>query len=205
MSNDYILLIMNCKKYKDKSEKQKEGWLKKVNIPYFHVIGEPELETPYKFETNVLYVKTNDDYLSLPKKVIAAYEAVNIEYNYKYIFKTDDDQLLTHHLFFRLLMEYLNSQKGIHYGGQIVNVKEDHISKYWQFHPEVPKDVLVKKTEYCNGRFYILSKQVVGSLIKKKLEIQKEYFEDYAIGYNLNAVYKYPIFEIENDIFIDSF
>ena len=40
-SCDYILLILNCEKYKDKAENQKETWLKLLpqHIRYYHVIG----------------------------------------------------------------------------------------------------------------------------------------------------------------------
>jgi hypothetical protein len=48
---DFILLIMNCKKYEYKAQKQKETWLK--NLPdfliYFHVIGDPTLCTDFEF------------------------------------------------------------------------------------------------------------------------------------------------------------
>ena len=38
----YILLILNCYKYKYKAEKQTDLWLKKLdnNLLYFHVIGD---------------------------------------------------------------------------------------------------------------------------------------------------------------------
>ena len=39
----------------------------------------------FDFNNSILYVKTNDDYVSLPKKVIAAYEAIHETYIYKYI------------------------------------------------------------------------------------------------------------------------
>ena len=49
---EFILLIMNCKKYVNKAQFQKQTWLK--NIPsflkYYHVIGDPLLETEYKFD-----------------------------------------------------------------------------------------------------------------------------------------------------------
>ena len=72
ITNDYILLIMNCKKYKYKADIQKSGWLK--NLPneliYFHVIGDTEIEEDYIFDynSNLLIIKVEDDYNSLPKK-----------------------------------------------------------------------------------------------------------------------------------------
>lgn len=204
LKQDIVLLIMNCHKYAHKAQHQINGWLQEVDIPYFHVIGKEDLETPYLFANRTLYVKTKDDYISLPHKVIEAYAAVQAEYDYKYIFKTDDDQELTFPVFLKILAENLLSQTNkIHYGGKIVNVTQDHLSKYWQFHPELPKDVLVKKSVYCNGRFYVLSSQAVNSLISKKDNIKKEYFEDYAVGYYLEPQYKFPIYEIPNDVFVD--
>ena len=49
---DFILLIMNCKKYEKKAQFQKRTWLPKIPafLKYYHVIGEPELETEYKFD-----------------------------------------------------------------------------------------------------------------------------------------------------------
>jgi hypothetical protein len=101
-------------------------------------------------------------------------------------------------------MGHLLSHKGIQYGGKIVNVVADHMSLYWQFHPELPKNVLVKKSQYCNGRFYVLSREAVQSLIPRTADIKKEYFEDYAIGYYMDTRYKFPIFEIPNDVFVDN-
>ena len=71
IEQEYIMLIMNCKKYMKKALFQKKTWL--PNIPqylkYYHVIGEPELDSEFKFdnENHVLFVKTADDYNSLPK------------------------------------------------------------------------------------------------------------------------------------------
>ena len=88
---DYILLIMNCKKYFKKALYQKQTWLKTLPsyLKYYHVIGDETLESAYKFdnENNILWVKVADDYNSLPNKVITAYEAVYDTFNFKYIFQ----------------------------------------------------------------------------------------------------------------------
>ena len=204
LQNDVVLLIMNCEKYRYKAQQQKDTWLKEINIPYFHVIGNENLETPYRFEGDILYVKTKDDYNSLPYKVISAYEAIHTTHTYKYIFKTDDDQYLKSPIFLDILKQALIKQDNppIHYGGRIVNTNE-HISQYWRFHPELPKNILIKKTKYCNGRFYVLSSVAVESLITKKECFKTEYFEDYAIGIHIEEKYKFPIYKIPNWVFID--
>lgn len=206
--SDFILLIFNCEKYRWKAMKQKETWLKNFNLmPYYHVIGNAELTTDYLFDDSekVLYVKTEDDYNSLPKKVILAYEAVNKEFVFKYIFKTDDDQNLTNHKFIETIQKLLlvNVPK-IHYGGEIINVEQPYLSNYHTIHPELPEDLPVYATKYCSGRFYFLSDLAVQQLINKKISITNEYLEDYAIGYHMDEVLKKNMLNIQSSkYFID--
>jgi hypothetical protein len=81
IEQDFIMLIMNCKKYIKKAAFQKLTWLPKVPgyLRYYHVIGDPDLEMEYKFDDDnqILWVKTGDDYNSLPNKVISS--SVNLE------------------------------------------------------------------------------------------------------------------------------
>ena len=208
INQDYILLILNCKKYSKKAKFQKLTWLPKIpsNIVYYHVIGEPNLDVNYKFdnENNILFIKVDDDYNSLPKKVIKAYNAVNETFNYKYIFKTDDDQVLVNQNFFSVIINITNQKPKIHYGGYIVDIKENYLSQYNKLHPELPHFLPLLKTRYCSGRFYFLSKQAIVDLLTKSDKIEKEYLEDYAIGYNLNQLYKSNMVNImTNKFFTD--
>lgn len=196
----YILLILNCYKYKYKADRQIETWLKKLdnndnnenNIIYFHVIGDVEkckvnndnADYFFDFHNKILYTKTKDDYLSLPHKVITALEAVNRTYNYDYVFKTDDDQELVDDEFFNKMMTTL-STKNYNYGGRLLNVN-DHYSTYYTVHSELPKKLLLRRTSYCSGRFYFLSKAAVINLLDKKEHIKEHVIEDHAIGYYMD-------------------
>ena len=158
---DFVLIILNCKKYKNKALFQKATWLKQLPhfIPYFHVIGDETLNQSYKFdhESKTLWVNTPDDYVSLPKKVLAAHKAIVETYNFKYLFKTDDDQILVDTKFFHKLIATLNNSKPeVHYGGFLVDVKENYLSRYNEIHSELPKNLPLLKTKYCSGRFYFL-------------------------------------------------
>ena len=90
IEQEYIMLIMNCKKYLKKAKIQQMTWLPKIPdyLQYYHVIGEPDLDTRYKFdnENNILWIKVEDDYNSLQKKVIRAYEAVYETFDFKYLY-----------------------------------------------------------------------------------------------------------------------
>ena len=198
-----ILLIMNCVKYRYKAAEQINGWLQYLpsTMRYFHVLGDPQFFEPFYFdwESNVLWVKCEDDYNSLPKKVILAYEAIQKTFEFQYIFKTDDDQMLTNNSFFPTIINLLHAKSPkVHYGGYIVDVPFQHISKYYMIHPELPTNLVIEKIKYCNGRFYLLSKEAVANLLSKKEEIQKEYLEDYAIGLHLCAELKQDILLIDS-------
>lgn len=211
---DFILLIMNCKKYEYKAKVQKETWLTKIpeTFKYYHVIGDENIDCGYIFneETRTLTVKTPDDYNSLPKKVIASYQAVMQEFDFKYIFKTDDDQDLVNPYFLNSLKNILvyksqnNNQKQIHYAGNKICVSKPYLCEYYKIHPELPKKLPIFVTTYCSGRFYILSKTALRDLLYKSELIKREYLEDYAIGFHLSDFLKETMLHIETDkYFVD--
>jgi hypothetical protein len=207
-TQEYILLIMNCKRYSNKAQFQKTTWLHKIPsyLQFYHVIGDEELDSEFRFdnENRILCVNVPDDYNSLSKKVIAAYNAVFKTFNFTYIFKTDDDQILVNNLFLDIVRGLTSRPPIIHYGGFIVDVKENHLSQYHKIHPELPPNLPILKTKYCSGRFYFLSNQAITNLLNKRQLIEKEYFEDYAIGYHLDVCFKNNMLHLmTNKFFID--
>jgi hypothetical protein len=135
-----------------------------------------------------------DDYNSLPKKVIAAYDAVNKTFKYDYIFKTDDDQILVNNKYFDMITGLLKvKQPKSHYGGYIVDVKQPYLSEYHRIHPELPQRLPLYITKYCSGRFYFLSSEAIQDILSKRERVEREFLEDYAIGFNLNQRYKQDI------------
>jgi hypothetical protein len=86
-----------------------------------------------------------------------------------------------------------------HYGGQVVDVQIPYLSQYFQIHPELPQDMIIQKTEYCSGRFYFLSPEAVTNLVSKRESVEKEYLEDYAIGLNLNPIFKKVMIPLQSD------
>ena len=196
--SDYIFLILNCRKYRKKAEKQKKGWLSKLSndFLYFHIIGDQYLKTDYIMDipNHILYVKCKDDYISLPKKVLCAIKAFNETITYKYIFKTDDDITLLDMSFLDKLKNILEKYK-YDYGGRVVNVC-DHYTDYWKVRSVLPKNLFLNKATYCCGRFYFLSKRACEDLISKK-EIEKYIIEDHAIGYLLDKKIRNNIYDVD--------
>jgi hypothetical protein len=203
---DFIMLIMNCKKYKKKATFQKKTWLPLISeyIKYYHVIGDDNIDTDYIFDEDnrVLTVKVADDYNSLPKKVIASYKAVFETFQFKYIFKTDDDQILVNPKFLDMVAGLtVKKVPKTHYGGFIVDIKQPYFSEYHRIHPELPQHIPLYVTKYCSGRFYFLSKSAVSNLLSKKENIESEYLEDYAIGFYLDPDYKKDVVHLATNIF----
>ena len=92
INQDYILLIFNCVNYRYKALRQQDTWLRDLpglqnKLIYYHVVGDPELQSDYVFdeESRILWLRVPDDYNSLPKKAINAYEAISKVYDFKYI------------------------------------------------------------------------------------------------------------------------
>lgn len=208
IEQDYILLIMNCKKYLKKAQIQKTTWLPKIPsyLRFYHVVGDEDLDGEFKFDEDaqILWVKVADDYNSLPKKVIAAYNAVFQTFKFTYIYKTDDDQMLINDKFLDIVKGLTNRTPIIHYGGFIVDIKHNYLSQYHKIHPELPKYLPILQTQYCSGRFYFLSNQSVQNLLNKRQLIESEYLEDYAIGYHLDVYLKNNMLNLcTNKFFID--
>jgi hypothetical protein len=206
IKQDFVMLIMNCQKYAKKAAFQKKTWLPKIPdyLIYYHVIGFEDLDTNYKFddENRILWVKTPDDYNSLPKKVITAYNAVNEIFDFKYLFKTDDDQILVKPAFFDIVCKLIKTMNPTpHYGGYVVDVQRPYLSQYHRIHPELPSQLPIYITKYCSGRFYFLSKEAILNLLSKKEKIIREFLEDYAIGYNLEPNLKFNMLSLATNKF----
>jgi hypothetical protein len=209
---EYILLIMNCEKYAIKAQTQKNTWLREMDtIPFFHVLGDPDLHQPYEFQYDKqrLVIQVEDDYNSLPKKVIRAYAAIRSHFpSVKYVLKTDDDQILqTPHtnMFFDTITGMLErnerQHEKIHYAGNMVRVHQPYLSQYHRVHTELPEHLPILKTTYCNGRFYLLSAEAIDELLEKKHSIEAEYLEDYAIGYHLSDAKKNTLKHLASDVY----
>lgn len=224
MQNEYVLLIMNCDKYKWKAEQQKISWIPQVfsnntelennkKMTYFHVRGDPSLKEAYciDYSNNILLVKVEDDYNSLPKKVVASFQAISNEFPYlKYIFKTDDDQELKNPKFFDMVIQIISKkQPKLYYGGHIVKVPQGYISQYYKIHPELPQDLKVYPGNYCSGRFYFLYIAAIKSILKPDIrkKIEEEYLEDYAIGQHLEQEYKveWRMHDLPTELFLADF
>ena len=121
---------------------------------------------------------------------------------FKYIFKTDDDQILINPSFFDILNKTIKGCKPkTHYGGFTVNIERPFISEYYKIHPELPTNLVLQITKYCSGRFYYLSKDALIYLLSKINNIKNEFFEDYAIGHYLSDKIKQNFLPLQTSVY----
>lgn len=204
ISQDFILLILNCKAYRHKATLQRKLWVNNLPcfIKHFYIIGDETLIDDYMFWEDTLYVKCKDDYLSLPIKIMSAIKAISKVYNYKYIFKTDDDQMLVNKNFFTQLCDELVNRETYDYGGFIVDVK-DHYTEYKS--SQIQKKIKLNACRYANGRFYLLSKKSCDHLLSVSHKFYDYIYEDYSIGYELSNAkdLKIKMLDSQFDDFMD--
>lgn len=90
-----IVFAVSCQKYKERIKSCEDTWatlLREQGTEVLYVIGDIKQDEDFILKGNILYVKCNDDYLSLPKKtkMVAKYFIENCQ-DKDYMFKCDDD------------------------------------------------------------------------------------------------------------------
>lgn len=191
-TNNVCLLILNCKKYTYKRNIQIHKWLGKFPLKYwFHIQGDPNINTDFKIneKNHLMYVKVEDNYVSLPKKIYSAIKAINDTYPHiTHILKTDDDMDIDINKFHYYLPSIVNND----YGGFINDVPEHLSDHHIQFHKfEIKGELKLEKCKAAictNGRFYFLSKKCMKHIINCKSLFWESLFEDNTIGFALQSL-----------------
>jgi hypothetical protein len=168
-----LLYIINASfkdKYIERYNKLLE-YLKTFNNNYLIILCGNET----KKENNILYVKCNDYYEKLPKKMILAFEWIYKNTLYTHIYKVDDDFYNNINKIF--LCDYYGNKEikrinnKYHFGkceNKKIN-KEEYMGTY--------------TNPYAAGGYgYILSRESIFILLNNKNYIINELYEDKAIG-----------------------
>lgn len=90
-----FIAIISCQNNKDKREKCRETWLKKLpeNVEYKFFIGADD--SYINDEDDVVCLRVNDSYAHLPEKIInVIFHVYNNEYDFDWFGKCDDDTFL---------------------------------------------------------------------------------------------------------------
>jgi len=175
-------MILNCKKYRYKAQRQIDSWLKEITLPWFHIIGDPELSTEFleDSENSIIYVKCKDTYEQLPIKTHLGISAINkIFPDLKYILKTDDDMVCE----IKELHEVLEKIEGYDYGGNPwFSGTYECTYHYANVDEEFRKPVPLVGITYSTGRFYFISAVAIKKIIESREWFNSNMFEDYAVA-----------------------
>ena len=158
---------------------------------YYYVIQNNNICNNYEFNNNdnILYVKILDDDKNMNKLFISTLDAINNNFDYKYILKISNNIEIININYINKLLNILRNnnilENNYHYGGKYINKL------------------------YCDEKFYFLSKYAVKNLLNKK-DIYYNYNKNNGetTGHLLDNEYKknainfdiYKIFKILNII-----
>ena len=184
-----IFLVLNCKKNNYRREQQ--TWLKKIpeNFKYFHVQGDPSLNTLYRVQNNLITVKCDDGYLCLPQKVLMGMKIINKHFDYDYIFKIDDDINWRNIETLNLISKYLKKNPYDYGGAGFANLKKNTTLCYCQWYHNLSfPAIYLDQATYFGGNFYFISKNIIKKL--QHLNFNNYIIEDHAFGYHIGKITK---------------
>ncbi len=181
-----MLMILTCRKYKWKTEKQKKLWLDGCAYPYVIVVGDPEQDVPCRYAPPYLTVKCDDTYEGLYRKIILAEKYLLEHFDFTHLYKLDDDVLVKTDELHRL-EEFVGAAD---YCGARINCKT--MDKMWAIgkvtNPAFngPYSYPINYDYACGGNGYVLSRRAVQLLAdeweKAEFVDQEFLFEDAGFG-----------------------
>ncbi|MDJ0553842.1 MAG: tetratricopeptide repeat protein [Microcoleaceae cyanobacterium MO_207.B10] len=125
-----VILIISCKKNLDKIQILREKLYQKINLPYCFVVGEPELTSEWQNQGDILYVKSPDNYESLPLKIFQALKCLHCCFDFQGVLKLDDDTWIQDIPRFLELIDWLETESTHDYLG---NIRGYSIGRSWHF------------------------------------------------------------------------
>lgn len=182
-----IFLILTCDKNIDREQFVRSTWLK--NIKYLFLKADPNIPNNHKVVKDTLYVKCEEIYENLPRKMVLAYSYLANMDELTGVFKIDDDCVPDLNRLIPLIEKY----KNVPYFGRM-QLDPKHLDLKHHFgkckSPILNCTPYSKKIDFgccLGGHGYYLSKKSLKVIQKvyftKKDELFKgEYYEDVLVG-----------------------
>jgi len=185
--------MLSCKKNLHKVQRSQNIWLDKCEIPYVVLIGDPNLDTEYSYDsgTRILTVQCSDDYEHLSWKVYLGFKTVYTLFRPTGILKVDDDVLVR----VKKLQDFARLESKPSYIGTVATI----IGYMSNYHKNKVYDdglsdqyVYVPNVKYCYGAMYYVDARSVRCLIKN-MNPNDHMYEDVLVGKTLNGCHIYPV------------
>lgn len=183
LSDDRIIIgILTCPKNNHRADGIRNTWLKLVpdHVRVLFVFGRPGHDP--SLEGDDLYLNCPEAYETLPQKVHLFFEHCDNNFDYDYIFKTDDDSYID-------MRKFLSFDKqNADYIGRMLGMADSAITRTWHYGKCTDKSYEVPYRgkyvcDWARGGGYFLSRRAVRILIPKTAKLfSKELFEDKMVG-----------------------
>ena len=186
MTNKRVLVLVLCSRNylsKISSNAQQNIWKKyKQKYEIFHFVGKEDLgsrEVNYidNLDKNYLFINTDDGYKSIAEKTLLAFERVNRDYDFDYIFRTNTSSYIN---FSRLEKFITDNENILDYCGKKLITREG--------------DVI------ASGAGFFLSRKNIELIIDNKNYYEETLPDDVAIARLLKRFNIYPNDSIREDL-----
>ena len=173
---------MTCPKYGHHVNGIRKSWLKSLpsNIRVLFVYGQSGRQA--RMEEDSLYVDCPEAYEKLPQKVHLFFEYCDNNFDYDYIFKTDDDSYIDMERFLSF------DTQGADYIGRIQGMEDSAVTRTWHYGKCTDKSYEVPYSgeyigDWARGGGYFLSRKAISILIPRTAKsFSNELFEDKMVG-----------------------
>lgn len=185
-----ILLITVCEQNKNRIVNQinnlnkHKSTLTNLNITPIFCIGNTNVSIDIPFD--VIQLDTEESYVNLYNKILESLKYININLEYDYIIKIDDDTL------FNIDKFDLKMLSADYIGRQMSNTEDNYIClPRLNIFKHINLGMNKKDCSYMTGDFYILSKKAVQHVLSNLNKVDSVKYmdsaiaEDYLIGYLL--------------------
>ena len=188
---DTLVTVISCRAYlADRIPALEAAWLHRLEslgIPYVVVVGGADAP---RLDGNMLHLAVDDDYESLPQKVLATVDWVLNETGFGHMLKIDDDCFLDVEEFF-----HSQSWRKFHYYGRALSRDPGNTDRSWHFaksrsaRGRLELDKSPEPSSYADGGSgYALSRTAMATVISQSTKtkgqqlLQSSFMEDKAIG-----------------------
>ncbi len=185
-----LFLIISCVAYKERRDVLKDYYakhLRKGDKAIFVVGGAKK--TLYNRKTDTLHLAAGDLYEDLPEKVLKAIAFAHQNFEYRYLFKVDDDVVINFDLFYPAV----SNVESDYFGRRVPSVRGSKPSETWHFGKTSESSKYFNKpfkfnggpTYWACGGIYGLSKRATSEIdaaVTNKIEFSDYIYEDHTIA-----------------------
>lgn len=180
---DIIILIPTCAKFSEKANAIRKTWAREFATQGYRIIflQGSQNNNQARMIGDTLFVPCRDDYETLLLKLVLGYEFIYHAFEFKHVYKIDDDCYLNLH---RISKDILFQLAGNQYMGGATHPKngkmndEWHIGKCSNTKFDQKYKYNISPVEYAKGGYgYFLRKDVLPALFEKAPELRRELSE----------------------------